>query len=262
MSAVDVRRLSGSAQPHRLQRRSDRSRRGRCAVHFDGQAIDGFAGDTLASALLANGIRLVGRSFKYHRPRGILTAGPEEPNALVELRSGARREPNTSATTIELFDGLEADEPESLAVAALRPALGQFAARAVLLGRLLLQDLHVAGLVLGARLRAADPPRRRAWAAPPGSADPDHYEQAYAFCDVLIDRRRRRPDWRQRSRPARAGARVILCEEDFSLGGRLLADDREIDGSPGSAWAADDCRRTARPAQRAPDAAHQRVRRL
>ena len=98
---------SGGPQPHRLSGGSiDRSRRVR--GYFDGQAIDGFAGDTLASALLANGIRLVGRSFKYHRPRGVLTAGPEEPNALVELRSGARREPNTRATTIEMFDGLEA----------------------------------------------------------------------------------------------------------------------------------------------------------
>ncbi|MET0639906.1 MAG: 2Fe-2S iron-sulfur cluster-binding protein, partial [Hyphomicrobium sp.] len=60
---------------------------------FDGVSYGGYAGDTLASALLANGVRLVGRSFKYHRPRGILTAGSEEPNALVELRSGARREP-------------------------------------------------------------------------------------------------------------------------------------------------------------------------
>ena len=75
---------------------------------FDGQDYSGYAGDTLASALLANDVRLVGRSFKYHRPRGILTAGPEEPNALVELRSGARREPNTRATTVELYDGLEA----------------------------------------------------------------------------------------------------------------------------------------------------------
>ena len=58
--------------------------------------------------MLANGVKLVGRSFKYHRPRGILTAGSEEPNALVELRSGARREPNTRATVAELFDGLEA----------------------------------------------------------------------------------------------------------------------------------------------------------
>ena len=64
---------------------------------FDGREYGGLAGDTLASALLANGVRLVGRSFKYHRPRGILSAGPEEPNALVELRTGARREPNTRA---------------------------------------------------------------------------------------------------------------------------------------------------------------------
>ena len=63
---------------------------------FDGRSFEGFSGDTLASALVANGVGLVGRSFKYHRPRGILTAGSEEPNALVELRSGARREPATT----------------------------------------------------------------------------------------------------------------------------------------------------------------------
>ena len=84
---------------------------------FDGRGSPAIAGDTLASALLANGVRLVGRSFKYHRPRGILTAGSEEPNALVELRTGARREPNTRATTVELYDGLEAAQPEPLAVA-------------------------------------------------------------------------------------------------------------------------------------------------
>ena len=65
---------------------------------FDNRRYSGFQGDTLASALVAAGVRLVGRSFKYHRPRGILTAGSEEPNALVELRTGARREPNTRAT--------------------------------------------------------------------------------------------------------------------------------------------------------------------
>ena len=64
---------------------------------FDGRSYLGFAGDTLASALIANQVGLVGRSFKYHRPRGIFTAGPEEPNALVELRDGPRREPNTRA---------------------------------------------------------------------------------------------------------------------------------------------------------------------
>src|SRR6476659_8250717 len=75
---------------------------------FDGKNYTGYPGDTLAAALLANGERLVGRSFKYHRPRGIVSAGPEEPNALVEMRTGARREPNTRATMVELYDGLDA----------------------------------------------------------------------------------------------------------------------------------------------------------
>ncbi|HRE22381.1 MAG TPA: 2Fe-2S iron-sulfur cluster-binding protein, partial [Rhabdaerophilum sp.] len=73
---------------------------------FDGRAMKGHPGDTLASALLANGVRIVGRSFKYHRPRGVLTAGSSEPNALVTLGAGARSEPNTRATMVELSDGL------------------------------------------------------------------------------------------------------------------------------------------------------------
>ena len=75
---------------------------------FDGKPYTGYAGDTLASALLANGIKLFGRSFKYHRPRGVFSAGSEEPNALVELGQGAYREPNTRATMVEIFDGLTA----------------------------------------------------------------------------------------------------------------------------------------------------------
>ena len=78
------------------------------AFTFDGQSLLGLEGDTLASALLANDIRLVGRSFKYHRPRGILTAGSEEPNALVTLGEGPGSEPNTRATVVELRDGLAA----------------------------------------------------------------------------------------------------------------------------------------------------------
>ncbi|MGA1685396.1 MAG: 2Fe-2S iron-sulfur cluster-binding protein, partial [Gemmobacter sp.] len=94
-------------QTHRLAGgQIDRSRTLRFS--FDGLPYLGHPGDTLASALLANGVRLMGRSFKYHRPRGPLSAGSEEPNALVELRGGARREPNTRATVVELFDGLEA----------------------------------------------------------------------------------------------------------------------------------------------------------
>ena len=76
---------------------------------FNGKRMRGFGGDTLASALLANDQVLVGRSFKYHRPRGIVAAGPEEPNALVNLGRGARFEPNQRVTTTELFAGLEAE---------------------------------------------------------------------------------------------------------------------------------------------------------
>jgi NADPH-dependent 2,4-dienoyl-CoA reductase/sulfur reductase-like enzyme len=95
-------------QPYRLAQggRIDRSKP--LTFHFDDRTYQGYAGDTLASALIANGVRMVGRSFKYHRPRGIFTAGSEEPNALVELRGGARREPNSRATVVELFDGLQA----------------------------------------------------------------------------------------------------------------------------------------------------------
>src|SRR5262249_38088719 len=103
----DYRTMS-ALQPFRLPSGGliDRSRMLR--FRFDGGEATGFAGDTLASALLAKGTRIVGRSFKYHRPRGLLSAGSEEPNALVELRSDARREPNTKATTVELYEGLEA----------------------------------------------------------------------------------------------------------------------------------------------------------
>ena len=93
-------------QSFRLARggRIDRGRTLRFS--FDDQEYEGYAGDTLASALLANGVRLVARSFKYHRPRGIMSAGSEEPNALVEVdRGGGRRTPNLRATQIELYEG-------------------------------------------------------------------------------------------------------------------------------------------------------------
>src|ERR1700758_532914 len=105
--------MSGSrdripSQPNRLPRHGLIDRTQPLNFEFDGRRYGGFAGDTVASALLASDVRLVGRSFKYHRPRGVVTAGSEEPNALIELRSGARREVNTRATVAELFEGLEA----------------------------------------------------------------------------------------------------------------------------------------------------------
>src|SRR5262249_47548236 len=86
--------------------RIDRTQR--LTFRFNGRELTGFAGDTLASALLANGIHLVARSFKFHRPRGIVAAGAEEPNALVQLERGAITEPNARATQVELYDGLVA----------------------------------------------------------------------------------------------------------------------------------------------------------
>ena len=127
-----------SSQPNRLAEGGAIDRNKTVRFSFDGQALTGHEGDTLASALLANGIKLVGRSFKYHRPRGILTAGSEEPSALVELRSGARREPNTRATTIELYEGLEASSQKSVAVAQIRRDGGKPALRPVHRRRLLL----------------------------------------------------------------------------------------------------------------------------
>jgi methylglutamate dehydrogenase subunit C len=203
---------------------------------FDGKSYEGLAGDTLASALLANGVRLVGRSFKYHRPRGVLSAGPEEPNALVELRAGARREPNTRATTVELFDGLDAASQNrwpSLAFDLLSanglasPALiAGFYYKTFMWPAAFWEKLYeplirrAAGLGRAARLE-----------------DPDHYEKAFAFCDLLVIGGG--PAGLSAALVAgRSGARVILCDEDFRLGGRLLAERREINGRPAADWLA------------------------
>ena len=89
-------------------------------MRFDGRQLAAHPGDTLASALLANGVRLVGRSFKYHRPRGVLAAGSEEPNALVTVGQGAAATPNTRATVQEVYDGLVASSQNRWPSLALR----------------------------------------------------------------------------------------------------------------------------------------------
>src|SRR5215470_7474899 len=223
-------------QPFRLPSGGliDRSRMLRFRI--DGKALTGFAGDTLASALLANGVRLVGRSFKYHRPRGIFSAGPEEPNALVELRTDARREPNTKATVAELFDGLDAASQNRW------PSLA-FDLRSV---ASLLSPLFAAGFYYKTFMwppsfweRVYEPLIRRAagLGRAADAGDPDHYEQAFTFCDVLVIGSG--PSGLMAAlAAARAGARVILSEQDFILGGRLNAETHEIDGMPGATWVA------------------------
>ena len=198
--------------------RIDRSRT--LKFTFDGHAFEGHPGDTLASALLANGERLVGRSFKYHRPRGIVTAGPEEPCALVELRSGARREPNTRATTAELFDGLAATSQNRW------PSLA-FDVSSVnsLIGRFLPAGFYYKTFMWPASFweKVYEPIIRRA--AGLGRAatepDPDDYETMHAHCDVLVVGSGAAGLAAARTAGA-AGARVILAEQDFEFGGGLL----------------------------------------
>lgn len=201
---------------------------------FDGETFSGFAGDTLASALIANGVSLVGRSFKYHRPRGIVASGSEEPNALVELRTGARREPNTRATTAELFDGLVAASQNRW------PSLQyDFGAINSILSPFLVAGFYYKTFMWPAKFWEAlyEPLIRRAagLGRAAGAEDPDHYEQAHAHCDVLVIGGG--PAGLAAALAAgRAGARVILCDEDFRLGGRLLAERYSIDGKSGLDW--------------------------
>lgn len=202
---------------------------------FDGKAFAGHPGDTLASALLANGVRLMGRSFKYHRPRGPISAGSEEPNALVQLRSGARQEPNTRATVAELYDGLDATSQNRW------PSL-TFDALAI---NDRLNTFFTAGFYYKTFMWPAsfwekvyEPIIRRA--AGLGSLtheeDPDAYDKGFLHCDLLVIGAG--PAGLMAALAAgRAGARVILADEDFRFGGRLNAETLTVGGKPGAEWA-------------------------
>ncbi|MBL4628567.1 MAG: sarcosine oxidase subunit alpha family protein [Roseicyclus sp.] len=203
---------------------------------FDGKRMRGFAGDTLASALVANGVRLMGRSFKYHRPRGVFCAGSEEPNALVELRSGARQEPNTRATTAELYEGLDARSQNrwpSLKFDAL--AINDF------LSPFLSAGFYYKTFMWPSAFweKVYEPIIRRA--AGLGSIsfqpDPDSYDKGFLHCDLLIIGAG--PSGLAAALSAgRAGARVILADEDFAIGGRLNAETFTIGDATGAEWAA------------------------
>ncbi len=206
------------------------------AFTFDGRAYRGFAGDTLASALIANGVRLVGRSFKYHRPRGIYSAGPEEPNALVRLRQGGRAEPNTRATMVELYDGLAAESQNRWP--SLMLDVGQ------------LNDLVSPFIPAGFYYKTFMGPGRGAWmfyekhirrAAGLGVAatepDPDRYEKRSLWCDVLVVGGGP-AGLAAALAAADTGARVVLADERASFGGTLRRERRTIAGKPGTDWVA------------------------
>ncbi|WP_394199606.1 sarcosine oxidase subunit alpha family protein [Litoreibacter albidus] len=201
---------------------------------FDGKAYQGFQGDTLASALLANNVRLMGRSFKYHRPRGPLSAGSEEPNALIELRNGARQEPNTRATTVELFDGLVAKSQNRW------PSLA-FDAMAIndRFSNFLTAGFYYKTFMWPAALweKLYEPIIRKA--AGLGSLsmqpDPDIYDKGFRHCDLLIIGAG--PAGLSAAITAgRSGAEVILADEDFAMGGRLNAETLTINDADANEW--------------------------
>ena len=208
----------------------DRSRP--VSFKFDGTAYSGFQGDTLASALLANDVKLMARSFKYHRPRGVLTAGSEEPNALVNVHDT----PNVRATVQEIYDGLSAHSQnrwpslryDVMSVNDLAaPFLGAgFYYKTFMWPRRFWESLY-------------EPLIRRAAGIGklPARHDDGRYEKAFAFCDLLVIGAG--PTGLMAAlTAAKAGADIILADEDCLMGGRLNAETYEIGGQPGAVWAA------------------------
>lgn len=201
---------------------------------FDGKSYSGFAGDTLASALLANDVRLMGRSFKYHRPRGVFTAGSEEPNALVELRAGARREPSSRATVAELYDGLQAKSQNrfpSLAfdILAINDRLSAFLAAGFYYKTFMWPSAFWEKVYEPAIRRAAGLGRLST------EGDPDVYDKGFRHCDLLVIGAG--PSGLAAALTAgRAGADVILADEDFMPGGRLLADAGLLSDQTADSW--------------------------
>ena len=203
---------------------------------FDGKDYAGCKGDTLASALLANDVRLVGRSFKYHRPRGVLTAGSEEPNALVEVIGAKNQTPNVRATVQEVFEGLVAQSQNRLGslkydLMAVNDYLSPFLSAGFYYKTFMWPQAFWERLYEPLIRRAAG------LGSLSGRHDEGVYEKAFAFCDILVIG----------SGPAglmaaltagRAGADVILCEESHALGGRLLSDGGTIGDMSAGDWVA------------------------
>ncbi len=203
---------------------------------FNGKRFKGFQGDTLAAGLLANDQVLVGRSFKYHRPRGIVASGPEEPNALVNLGTGARLEPNQRTTTTELFDGLVSTSQNHWPSLEFDVGVvNNYAARFMPAGFYYKTFIHPRPMWK----HVFEPVIRRAagLGKAPTQGDADRYEQAYAFCDVLVVGAGVAGLLAAKA-AADAGSRVILLEQTPTLGGRAPVDDSDIQGQPVDSWLA------------------------
>ncbi len=211
------------------------NREARLSFVYDGRSYTGYAGDTLASALLANNVHLVGRSFKYHRPRGILGSGAEEPNALVQLESGAYTEPNTRATQVQLYDGLTASSQNCWPNAAFDVnAVNSWVSRFLPAGFYYKTFKWPRSFWLSYErvIRQA-----AGLGVSPMEVDPDSYEHRYVYCDVLVVGAGP-AGLAAATAAARTGARVVLVDEQFECGGSLLGNGEEIDAQPGTEWTA------------------------
>ncbi|MCA8868363.1 MAG: sarcosine oxidase subunit alpha family protein [Rhodobacteraceae bacterium] len=205
--------------------------------NFDGRSYLGFSGDTLASALLANDVRLIGRSFKYHRPRGILTAGSEEPNALMTIGRGSQSDPNVRATMQELYRGLTSASQNrfpslSFDLLAINDLMAPFFGAGFYYKTFMWPKLFWE--------RVYEPLIRRAagLGALSGAADEASYDKAYAHCDLLVIGAGP-AGLMAATLAAKGGLDVILADEDFILGGRLNSERVEVDGKPAAEWAVD-----------------------
>lgn len=227
------------AQSHRLPTGGRIDRAQPIAFTFNGRTIDGYAGDTVASALLANGIRLMGRSFKYHRPRGVLTHGADEPNALLKVDRGpGRADPNNRATVIDAVPGLKVSSQNHWP--SLEHDVGQV--------NDLLSPVFVAGFYYKTFMwprsfwdRLYEPTIRAAagLGVAPDAPDADRYVHRNAHCDVLVVGAGP-AGLAAALAAAESGRRVILCDEQAEMGGTLLHDvTSTIEGKSPAAFVAD-----------------------
>ena len=201
---------------------------------FNGKHYEGYEGDTLASALLRENVKVVGRSFKYHRPRGIFGSGSEEPNALVKLEGSNTHEPNRRATSIKLYDGLKANSQNYIGnvkfdILSLNDFIHPFISAGFYYKTFMWPKSFWE--------KVYEPIIRRAAGLGTLSTepDPDRYDKGYLHCELLIIG----------SGPAglkmaldasRNGKKVILVDEDFIMGGQLLSNEIEINGSSSLQW--------------------------
>jgi len=223
------------SQNYRLDNIGYINRDKKISFRFNGKKYFGYEGDTLASALLANGIHLVGRSFKYHRPRGFIGAGVDEPNAKVQLYIKGKTEPNAVATEIELVDGLKAKSQNCW------PSVNfDFGAINNLLYKFFPAGFYYKTFMWPKNFwyKVYEPIIRKAagLGVAPMDPDPERYEHKFEFCDVLV----------AGSGPsglssalaaAKNGARVILAEDKPRFGGSLLNDEVTIGNKKGKDWA-------------------------